>query len=89
VIGLGTVLRALGAFHPQARFLEVECIEAQGRRLRHPKPVPVDHQQENVVADAVPPLLGRLKQALHLGVGQEVLAPNVGIDGPHSFQFDL
>jgi hypothetical protein len=60
--------------------IEVHLVEAEVHRLRDPKAMPVDQQQEDVVADAVPPLLGRLEQALHFGVGQEVLSPSVPID---------
>ena len=62
--------------------LRLSCVELQARCLRNPEPVPVDHQEQDVVADAVPSLLGRLQQALHFGVGEEVFGPNVGIDSP-------
>ena len=45
-----------------------------------PQAVPVDHQQQDVIAYAMATLLGRLEQALHLGVGQEVFAASVPID---------
>jgi len=43
--------------------------------------VSVDHQQERVIPDAVPPFLGGVEQLIDLWTAQKILASLVSISG--------
>jgi|SoiMethySBSTD1v2_1073268.scaffolds.fasta_scaffold47000_4 hypothetical protein len=52
--------------HPESCPLQVHTVAAERDCFRHAQPVPVHHQHQQVVAGAVPCLLGALEQPLHL-----------------------
>src|SRR5215510_14542936 len=71
--------RALEPGDPQARAFDVELTAAHADGLADAQAVPVDHQEQGIVADAVPAFLGRLKQASDLRLAEEILRALVGI----------
>jgi hypothetical protein len=52
----------LQATHPQAGAIEIDLVAAQVGRFAHPQTVPIHHQDEQIIAHAMPPGLYRLKQ---------------------------
>jgi hypothetical protein len=64
--------RALEAGHVEPAALEIEGIPAQVHELADAQPVPVQHQQQGVVADPVAAFLGCLEEELDLLGQQEV-----------------
>src|SRR5262245_38775151 len=71
--------RALAALNPYPRRLQVDGILPHAGRLADAQAVPIHHQDEQVVADAVAAALGGLQHAIHLGLTQVVLVALVGI----------
>src|SRR5215203_5069137 len=71
----------LQPLHPQPRLIEVDLIAAKADRFADAQPVAVDHENEHVVAHAVPPGPGRVQEGLDLARGQEVLCPLVHVRG--------
>ena len=69
----------LQAPDPKAGAVEIDFVAAQVDRLAHPQAVAIHHQNEQVIACAVPPGFRRFKQRGDLGLGQVVLRPLVGI----------
>ena len=78
-IGCSTDKEPLEALHPKARPLDIEDTAAHLDGFADPQAVPVDHQDEHVVADAMAPFLGGLEQLIDLRTRQEVLRSLVGI----------
>ena len=66
---------------PDAGALDIDGPAAHSNGLRDAQAVPVDHQEQRVITDAVAPFLGRLEQPIDLRPVQEVLGPLVGIGG--------
>jgi hypothetical protein len=64
---------ALEASDPQPRPLDIELAAPHLDGLADPQAVPVDHEQKGVIANAVAPLLCRLKQAIDLRTVQKIL----------------
>src|SRR3974390_1042745 len=56
-------------------------IPPQPNCLRYPQTVPIHHQQQQVVADAMAAALGRFKQLGHFARIEKVLAPFMRIGG--------
>jgi hypothetical protein len=67
--------RVLETRHPGPRLRQVQVVTPERNGFAHSEAVPVHHHYEEVVADAVPASLGRIKELFHLGHRQEVLAP--------------
>jgi hypothetical protein len=65
--------RVLQSAHPHARLGEVHLVAAQPDRLAHPKPVPVHHQHQQMIARAMSPALRCSEQHLNFGFVQEIL----------------
>ena len=71
--------RALESFHPDAGALNVQLISAHSNGFGDSQAVPVVHQQQHVIADAMPTFLGGLEQQLYLRTAQKVLGALVSI----------
>ena len=67
--------------HPQARSVEVDLVAAQVDGLAHPHPVPIHHQDEEVIAHAVSACLRRLEEGGDLALGEEIPFPLVPVRG--------
>src|SRR4029079_8744618 len=82
----------LEAPHPQPRLAKVRIVAAECGHFRDTQPMTVPHQHQQVIADAVSPLLGRVEQATPLAVVEGVLGALVaiccrrrrGLLGPHT-----
>jgi hypothetical protein len=72
---------ALEPAHPQAGGGEVEVRPAQADGLAHAQPVTVHHEQEQMVARAVPALPGAAQQPVDLALAQEIPGAEAAVDG--------
>ena len=66
---------------PETRLLEVYVSDLQSDGFAHTQAVTVDHQEQEVVADAMPPPLGGLQQPLDFRFVEEILLPFVEVSG--------
>ena len=73
--------------HPQHGAVEVQLVQPQADRLADPQAMAEHHEQQQVVARAVPAGLGRLQQGGEFGRGQEVLGPLVPVRGADGVRF--
>jgi hypothetical protein len=64
--------------HPEPRMIEIDLIAAQADRLADPQTMAVHHQDQQIIANALPALLGGIDQAGDLRLAQEVLAATSG-----------
>src|SRR5215210_6935026 len=69
----------LQPLHPQPCLIEIDLVAAKADRFADAQPVAVHHENEQVVAHAVPPGLRSLQESLDLARGQEVLCPLVRV----------
>jgi hypothetical protein len=76
------VERILRAPHPDTGLFEIQLIPAHGYGFRDPERMAVDHEEHEVVTDAVTALLGRLEQTLDLPFIQEVFGSLMGVRRP-------
>jgi hypothetical protein len=61
----------LQALNPESGPLDIKLGAAHANGLTDAQPVPVDHKEERVIADAVAPFLGGLEQPIDLRPGSE------------------
>jgi hypothetical protein len=67
--------------NPQSSLLEVHIGDLHGDDLARAKAMTVRHQQEKVVADAMPPLLGTFQQPVDFRLVEEIFVPLVEVSG--------
>ncbi len=66
---------------PERRLSEVDVGDPHGDGFAHAQPVPVHHQEKQVVADAVPRLLRRFQEPFDFRLVEEILVPLVEVSG--------
>src|SRR5215210_2982630 len=67
----------LQPLHPQPRLIEIDLVAAKANRFADAQPVAIHHQDEQVVAHAVPPDPGGVQEGLDLAGRQKVSRPLV------------
>src|SRR5215207_10172671 len=67
--------------YPQAGGGEIEIRPAQADGLAHAQPVTVHHEQEQMVARAMPALPGAAQQPVNLTLAEKVPGPEAAVDG--------
>ena len=67
--------------HPQPRRCEVDLVASDRDGLAHPQRMAVHHQDQQAIANAVPPNFGGVKQTAEFAYRQKVFVPLVQISG--------
>ncbi len=75
--------------HPEAGLRQIDMIPAQGNCFRHPEPVPEHHQDQQVIAGAMPACPGTGKKLVDLSQTQIVPPALMRISGKFHITFDI
>src|SRR5208337_1719072 len=73
--------------HPKPRVVEVDLVTAQADRLADAQTVTKHHENEEMIADSMAPVLGGVEQGGDFRFAQEILAPLMRVRGGHRDTF--